>query len=245
MLDTKKILVVSDNMELVSFFKNECAVQKVDELYSIDYRYSAVNKAPGEMINLGLMPVDVNHPQFVKHAKNEYRLILSLHCKQIFPADLVASIASVNVHPGFNPHNRGWYPQVFSIINGKPIGATIHLMDEDVDHGEIIDQGSVDVMSSDTSLELYERVVELEKQLIKKNLLKIVNGEFSTTSPESNGNYNSIGDFKSLCKLNMDDKATLREHIDLLRALSHGEFKNAFFIDEQEKTIFVRVVLEE
>ena len=243
-LDAKKILVVSDNPILVSFFQSECAIQKVSESHGIDYRYSAVNKDPGGMVNLGATPIDVKDSQFLVSAKNDYGLILSLHCKQIFPSELVTSVVCINVHPGFNPYNRGWYPQVFSIINGKPIGATIHVMDEDVDHGGIIDQASVDVRSNDTSLDIYERVVELEKLLIRKNLLEIVNGEFSTITPEIDGNYNSIRDFKSLCKLDLYAQATLREHIDLLRALSHGEFKNAYFIDKHGKKIFVRLALE-
>ncbi len=245
MLDIKKLLVVSDNPTLVSYFQNECMLQGVSEPCSIDYKYSAVNKNPNEMIELGASSVDVKDPQFVTFAKNEYGVILSLHCKQIFPADLVASVTCINVHPGFNPYNRGWYPQVFSIINGKPIGATIHMMDEAVDHGEIIDQIRVEVRLNDTSLDLYERVIEVEKQLIKKNFLGIVTGEFSTITPELDGNYNSIGDFKSLCKLDLDAQASLREHIDLLRALSHGEFKNAYFHDEQGKKIFIRLTLEE
>ncbi|MCE9864029.1 hypothetical protein, partial [Aeromonas caviae] len=48
---------------------------------------------------------------------NEFDFGFSVHCKQIFPKQLVESIRCVNIHPGFNPHNRGWFPQVFSIIN--------------------------------------------------------------------------------------------------------------------------------
>ena len=55
-----------------------------------------------------------------------YDLFLSLHCKQLFPQALVDSRRCINVHPGFNPYNRGWYPQVFSILNKYPAGVTIH-----------------------------------------------------------------------------------------------------------------------
>ncbi|MDH5765399.1 MAG: dTDP-4-amino-4,6-dideoxyglucose formyltransferase [Gammaproteobacteria bacterium] len=245
MSDNKKILVVSDNSSLVSFFQNECLIQEVSESHSIEYRYSTVNEKPQEMIQLGATSLDVKDLRFITLAKNKYDLIVSIHCKQIFPADLVSSVTCINVHPGLNPYNRGWYPQVFSIINGKPIGATIHLMDEEVDHGGIIDQLKVDIRLSDTSLDVYEKVVEAEKLLIRKNLLRIIKGEFSVAAPESEGNYNSIGDFKSLCKLNINAKATLKDHIDLLRALTHGEFKNAYFLDEHGSKIYIRVTLEE
>jgi dTDP-4-amino-4,6-dideoxyglucose formyltransferase len=240
----RKILIVSDNPSLVCFFQEECAIQKIDEIADITYHYSAVNKTPSAMIDLGMTPIDFKKHQTIAAAKNLYDLIFSLHCKQIFPPDLIASVTCVNMHPGFNPCNRGWYPQVFSIINSKPIGATIHLMDEAIDHGAIIDQISVDMRSSDTSLDVYERVLDAEKILIRNNLLKIVTGEFRSTITPSEGNYNSIKDFRSLCNLNLDDIASLREHVNLLRALSHGTFKNAFFLDEYGEKVFIRVILE-
>lgn len=240
----KRLLVVSDNPSLVRFFMDECASQGVNSIANIKYHYSMVNSSPSAMIQLGAMPIDIKSPQIVEAVKNSYDLIFSIHCKQIFPADLVEAVTCINVHPGLNPYNRGWYPQVFSIINGESIGATIHLMDKEIDHGEIIDQVEVTVQSADTSADVYERVIGAEKILIAKNLKKIISGGYSTTKPRSEGNYNSIGDFRSLCKLNPDAMGTLRSHIDLLRALTHGEFKNAYYFDEQGRKIYIRVSLE-
>lgn len=241
----KKIIVVSDNPRLTTFFQKECVDQGVNEIAEVIYRYSATNKSPSEMIELGATSINVKNPQFAATVKNSCDLIFSLHCKQIFPSELVSSVTCINVHPGLNPHNRGWYPQVFSIINGKPIGATIHLMDSSVDHGEIFDQIQVDVRLSDTSLDVYERVFHAEMTLIRRNLLKIIDGKIATVAPAFEGNYNSINDFKSLCQLNLDAVASLRDHINLLRALSHGAFKNAYFLNEQGNKIFIRVALEE
>jgi dTDP-4-amino-4,6-dideoxyglucose formyltransferase len=241
----KKILVVSDNPRLTKFFKEECVKQGVNSIADVTYKYSATNKDPAAMMDLGAAPVDVKSSEFADDLKKSYDLIFSLHCKQIFSSELVSSVTCINVHPGLNPYNRGWYPQVFSIINGNPIGATMHLMDGSIDHGEIIDQIEVDVLESDTSLDVYERVFLAEKLLISRNLTKIINEELSTVEPTSEGNYNSIKDFKSLCHLNLDDVASLGDHIDLLRALSHGTFKNAYFLNKQGNKIFVRVTLEQ
>ena len=240
----KEVLVVSDNPLLVDFFMKLCVEMGVNKIANVKYQYSAINKNPSEMISLGATPIDLKNLRSVYNAKNEYDLIISLHCKQIFPSDLVSSVTCINVHPGFNPYNRGWYPQIFSILNKKQAGATIHLMDEEVDHGEIIDQIKVEVKSNDTSLDVYERVFEAEKVLIRDNLLCMIRGEYTSTAPSEEGNYNSIKDFKSLCELNLTDVASLGEHIDLLRALSHGEFKNAYFFDEAGRKIFIRVVLD-
>ena len=137
----KKVLVISDNPLLTHFFQKECELQKIEDSAVIQYRYSPVNRNPSPMIALGAVPIDLKDKQALSCITNNYNLIISLHCKQIFPSNLVKSITCINIHPGYNPYNRGWFPQVFSIINSKPIGATIHVMDENIDHGPIIEPG--------------------------------------------------------------------------------------------------------
>lgn len=188
--------------------------------------------------------IDLNNHEIVTQIAGSYDLVLSIHCKQIFPKELFEAVKCINIHPGLNPYNRGWYPQVFSLLNNTPIGATIHVIGEQIDHGEIIDQLAVEVSSSDTSLDVYLRVLDAEKKLIKKNLPSIINGEFSSHPPSFEGNYNSLQDFKFLCHLNLEKKGTLKEHIDLLRALSHDPYKNAYFIDEYGNKVFVSISLE-
>ena len=57
------------------------------------------------------------------------------------------------------------------------------------------------------------------------------------------GNINTLNDFKKLCEIDLDEKITMREAIDKLRALSHGEYKNAYFITDNEK-VYVQLFLE-
>jgi methionyl-tRNA formyltransferase len=76
----------------------------------MEYRYSALNSRPEEVKPLGAAAIDLNDDQCVSDLKESYHLILSFNCKQIFPADLVSSVTCKNVHPGFNPYNRGWFP---------------------------------------------------------------------------------------------------------------------------------------
>ena len=45
----------------------------------------------------------------------------------------------INVHPAALPWGRGIYPNVWALFEGHPIGVTVHLIDEDVDTGELLD----------------------------------------------------------------------------------------------------------
>jgi dTDP-4-amino-4,6-dideoxyglucose formyltransferase len=162
---------------------------------------------------------------------NQFDLVISLHCKQLFPEQLVSGVKCINVHPGLNPYNRGWFPQVFAIMNGLPHGATIHEIDVELDHGPIIAQKEVEVFSDDTSLTVYNRVQEAELDLLKANLTSILDKSYEAFEPDTEGNLNMIKDYRALLELDMDETLTMKQAIDKLRALTHGEYRNAYFID--------------
>ncbi|SBT12664.1 dTDP-4-amino-4,6-dideoxyglucose formyltransferase [Vibrio celticus] len=236
------LLVVSDNVELVCHIK-KVSINLVEEV-DIDYCYSSINKSPEILINLGMKEVNVKDESVVSYLIKKYDLIISAHCKQIFPESLVEGIRCLNIHPGLNPYNRGWFPQVFSIVNKKPVGCTIHVMDKKVDHGSIIYQREVEIEAWDTSYDVYNKVIEQEKKLITNNLSDLINGNYCLENMYFEGNYNSISDFKEMSELKLNSTGTLSEHIDLLRSLTHGDYKNAFFIDGNGSKVFVSINLE-
>lgn len=174
-----------------------------------------------------------------------YDLVLSAHSKQIFPAALVKGVVCINVHPGYNPLNRGWYPQVFSIINELPLGATIHEIDEELDHGRIIAREKVQVYAWDTSLTAYNRVQELEIALLKRHLPAILEGAYKAFPPEEEGSVKLKKDFEALREIDLNEIVTFREAINRLRALSHPPFKNGYFIDPASgERVWISVDLE-
>jgi len=238
----KRVLVISDNLELVSHFKN-VSKDISSGIANFEYCYSIINKSPHKLKNIGMGVIDMRDMDCVKNIIENYDLVISAHCKQIFPSNLVNNIRCINIHPGYNPYNRGWYPQVFSIINKKPIGCTIHEMDEKIDHGSIIYQRRVNLEKEDTSLDIYLKVQEAEKKLITEKLLYLINDDYQTKETSFEGNYNGIKDFKDICKLDLNKVGTLAEHIDLLRALSHGSFYNGYFEDKGNR-IYVRLELK-
>jgi methionyl-tRNA formyltransferase len=239
----KKVLIVSDNIELVTHFQ-KVAKKVLLNIASFEYCYSVINKTPENLKKLNMSVVDMKDNITIDYISNNYDLVISAHCKQIFPPKLVSNIRCINIHPGYNPYNRGWYPQVFSILNKKPIGCTVHLMDAEIDHGDVIYQEKVGINSWDTSLDVYQRVLSAEKHLIAVHLLDLVNENYECKKLENNGNYNGIKHFNQLTSLDLSSTGSLNEHIDLLRSLTHGDFNNAYFIDEKGNKVFVKLLLE-
>jgi methionyl-tRNA formyltransferase len=238
------ILVISDNVELSQHLLDIINIDSRLAGTSCEIRYSCKNQSAEGMRKLGATAIDLKNDASINEIISTYSVVFSLHCKQIFPSALVDHVRCINVHPGLNPYNRGWFPQIFSIVNGLPAGVTIHLMDNEVDHGPVIYQQPIPIHESDTSLDVYRKIITSEKALLSKHFSDLVSGNYQSTTLENNGNYNSIQDFNTLCEINLQDSDTMEKHLNILRALTHGHLKNAFFTGQDGIKYYIRVEIE-
>jgi len=186
----------------------------------------------------------LNVQEKIKGIIAKYNLVLSIHCKQLFPAELVNTIRCVNVHPGLNPYNRGWFPQVFSIINGLSAGVTIHEIDEQLDHGPIIVQKEYTIESWDTSGTAYAKIMKIERELLLEKFTAVREGSYRAETPGIEGNINYKSDFDQLKYLDLEEEGKFSDFLNRLRALTHDNFRNAYFMDASGRKVFVRVILE-
>ena len=87
-----------------------------------------------------------------------------------------------------------------------------------------------------------DRIIEVERRILTTKFDELT--EYcNALRPSDEGNINYKRDYNELCKLDLNSTGTLREHINLLRALTHGDYNNAYFEDENDK-IFVKISLE-
>jgi phosphoribosylglycinamide formyltransferase 1 len=72
----------------------------------------------------------------------------------------------INIHPALLPAFKGLHAQRDALEYGvKLAGATVHLVDEETDHGPIIVQGAVVVRPDDTEETLRERILAIEHEI--------------------------------------------------------------------------------
>ena len=234
------VLVLSDNAQLYTAFRS-IAKDVALEGVSFRYAYSAGRFTSPLREEPGLLGLDVKRD--VARIVDEFDLVISAHCKQLFPEAMVRGVRCVNVHPGLNPYNRGWFPQVFSILNGMPLGATIHEIDAELDHGPIIAQKQIPVHPWDTSKTAYDRVLEAEFDLLREHLASIVSHDYRASPPDREGNLNRKRDYDRLTRLDLSETGSLGEFLDRLRALTHPPHANAYFETENGEKVFVEVRL--
>ncbi|MBG24874.1 MULTISPECIES: dTDP-4-amino-4,6-dideoxyglucose formyltransferase [Croceibacter] len=242
----KKILIITDNLDISKKLKKIIRAKNIEDLFYYSVSPFSKKNEFSNALDCTVSSFDMRMEGDVLEIINSYDLVLSIHCKQIFPEKLLKSVRCINIHPGYNPINRGWYPQVFSIIQNLPVGATIHEIDTEIDHGNIIAREFVEKKNTDTSLTLYLRIVEKELQLFDKNIIDIINDNYKTSVPECEGNLFLKKDFNKLKEIDLNEKSTAWTLINKLRALTHGNYNNAYFINpETGKKIYVSISLKE
>lgn len=78
---------------------------------------------------------------------------------------------ALNVHASLLPKYRGASPIQNAILNGETeTGATIMLMDEGIDTGDILSQRPVRIEKDETSLELLKKLAEVSAELLLETL---------------------------------------------------------------------------
>lgn len=156
--------------------------------------------------------------------------VVSCGFRHIVPQDIleVPAEGCLNLHPSLLPYNRGANPNVWSIIDETPAGVTLHYMDTTLDTGETIAQREVKVDFSDSGKELHKRLEDAQYDLFVDIWPAIESGYIDSTPQDPNaGTYHTTDEFDELCELDPNDEYTVKELLDLLRALTFPPYNNA------------------
>jgi len=244
-MDNMNILIITDNFLIHNQF-----YLLIDSLSDTNFNISYASSPNTDSAHFwrsdtnNFKTIDMKNDREVDKLIDKYDLIFSLHCKQLFPRRLVNNIKCINIHPGYLPTNRGWFPQVFALMYNLELGVTIHEMDELLDNGPIIDRIKVPIYEWDTSFTAYNRVLSAEMRLLDNNFIKIINNDYKTIDVEDGGNIFYKKDFDRLCEIDLDQRCTYRDVINHLRALTHGDINNAYFYASNGDKIFLKLNME-
>ncbi|WP_326835997.1 methionyl-tRNA formyltransferase [Amycolatopsis rhabdoformis] len=84
---------------------------------------------------------------------------------------------TLNVHDSLLPAYAGFSPLIWALINGEPeVGVTAHLMNAELDAGDIVVQRAVAVGPKDTTTDLFHRTVDLIEPIVAEALALIEAG---------------------------------------------------------------------
>jgi phosphoribosylglycinamide formyltransferase 1 len=88
----------------------------------------------------------------------------------------------VNIHPSLLPSFPGLHPQRQALEHGVRVsGATVHLVDGNLDAGPIVLQAAVPVFDDDTVERLSERILEEEHRIYPEALQLLLDGRWTVS----------------------------------------------------------------
>src|SRR6185369_10371714 len=104
----------------------------------------------------------------------------------------------VNLHPSYLPYNRGQYPNVWSIVEHTPAGASLHYLDAGIDTGDLIARKQVEVEPIDTGETLYRKLEGACLDLFREYWPRIRGGHAPRSAQESGGSYHRTRDVERI-----------------------------------------------
>lgn len=149
----------------------------------------------------------------------------------------------INLHPALLPHNRGRFPNIWSIVSKTPAGVTMHYIDTGIDTGDVIAQKGVAVEVTDTGETLYRRL-EVEGLELFKATWPAIRAGTASRSPQAAeaGSYHRARDVESIDEIDLQKSYRAEELIDVIRARTFPPHRGAYFIHQGRK-IYIRLEL--
>jgi len=105
--------------------------------------------------------------------------IFSFYYRYMIPAQILAcaKIAALNMHGSLLPKYRGRAPVNWAILHGETeTGATLHIMEEKPDAGDIVGQSAVSISPDETATQVFAKVSDAAIKVIHEVLPTLLQG---------------------------------------------------------------------
>lgn len=225
-----------------------------DEFVALGIHPSDRRKFGDEIVELGGVDrsmlfegSEINAPETIeKISSADPDICLSVMFGTILKPPFLALFGkqAYNLHPSLLPYNRGSYPNVWSIVDGTPAGATLHRIDAGIDTGEIIAQREIPVEPVDTGETLYRKLEETGLSLFRDIWPDLRSGPVGgMRQAVDGGTEHRLADVDEIDEIKLDDDYTARTLIDRMRARTFDGHRGTYF-EVDGRRVYIRIQLE-
>ena len=177
-------------------------------------------------------------------------LVLGVHFPYLVPEEVLRAprLGVLNLHPAYLPFNRGWHTPSWAILEGTPVGATLHFMDVGIDSGDVVHQKELEVSPADTANSLYARLKRLELEVFREAWPEVAAGNHRRTPQDPDaGTGHRRGDLfaDAVRRIDLDRAVPAGELLRRLRALTTSSIDEAAYFESGGKRFRVQVNIQE
>lgn len=154
-------------------------------------------------------------------------IFISVLYDKIILEEYIATKQCYNFHPGVLPWYRGAGAYSWAIINGEfETGVTLHEIDKDIDHGDVIHINRFAIQQGDTAEDLFHTAEQIIFKMFQEFLPKLINGEY----------YNAVKQMEGRIRYRRDlDK--VKDLTKFVRAFTFLGKDNCYFINRAGEKI--------
>jgi methionyl-tRNA formyltransferase len=178
----------------------------------------------------------------------ELDYLISIHFPLLVPPAVLElpKYGCLNLHPAYLPFNRGWHTPSWAILDGTPIGATLHFMDDGVDTGDIVMQRQVEVGPEDTAATLYPRLLAAELEVFRAAWPLIARGDVPRQKQPDTGTNHSARDLRQpeVQRLDLVAEEPIGRTLTRLRGLTTSRLDEAAYFEADGQKYRVQVHIE-
>ncbi len=150
---------------------------------------SAVKKYAVEKGLQLLQPEKLKNPEFVEELRTLHADLQVVVAFRMLPEVVwkMPRLGTINVHGSLLPQYRGAAPINWAIINGeKETGVTTFKLKHEIDTGNMLLQGIMNIGEDETAGEVHDRMKELGAQLLVKTVDGLTQGTIVEKSQDEN-----------------------------------------------------------
>lgn len=176
--------------------------------------------------------------------------VVGIHFPYVVPREVldVPRLGVLNLHPAFLPYNRGWHTPTWALLEGTPIGATLHFMDAGIDTGDLVHQRELPVLPGDTADTLYHRLKRLELDVFREAWPSLADGTFRRTPQPADGppaHRRQELFTPAVQRIDLDERVRAGDLLRRLRALTTSRVDEAAYYEVDGRRYRVQVVIRE
>lgn len=163
-------------------------------------------------------------------------LIFSFYYRNLIPMSILslAPLGAYNMHGSLLPKYRGRAPVNWAVLKGeKQTGATLHVMEEKPDAGDIVGQEAVPIFPDETALQVQEAVTKAAVNILRRVIGPLKAGE-AVRRPQNHLESSYFGGRRPEDGL-IDWQKPAQEIHNLIRAVTHP-FPGAYTDERGKKT---------
>lgn len=162
-------------------------------------------------------------------------ILITFGWRRILPDEVIeAAKYAINIHPAILPEYKGYHPVPHVLINNeKQHGITAHLIDSELDSGDIVHQETFPIDKFSTLKDLQTEVNARMPDFIKELCRKVVQGDFELQVNNSEKNKVIAGK-RTPEDSEIDLNMTVKEAYDHIRACDEERFPAYIVIDGQK-----------